>query len=125
MLNLGHPHQYQGLLKAKFEKAAKRQKNNEPRVFKNSDDFANHIVRACNSGVLLHLVVAEALGLGTNTKAIHKTLRSIKDSQINTFMQKIMDAHKRDDWNYFDLTKQDRPEPPVKRSIIPIKLNAK
>ena len=125
MLNLGHPHQYQGLLKAKFEKAAKRKKNNEPRVFKYSNDFANHIVRACNSGVLLHLVVAETLGLGANTKLIHKTLRSLKDSQINGYMQKIIDAHKRDDWNYFELTQQDRPEPPVERKIIPIKLNAK
>lgn len=125
MFNLGHPYHEQGMLKAKFEKAARRTKLDEPRVFKDAHDFATHVLRACNSGVLLHSIVADTIGLGANTKLIHKTLRGIKDSEINRYCRKIMDAHHNDPWRYFERTKEDWPKPVPERVFKPIKLNAR
>jgi intergrase/recombinase len=108
MINIGHPHEYQGQLLAKFKKAAARTSESSPRVFKNSDDFANHVVRACNSGVLLHFTVADALELGARTKQIHRTLRNLKPSQIDETCREILNQH--EDIGYFKHTKTPRPE---------------
>lgn len=113
MLITGHPFEYQGLLKARFEKAASRSHDRAPKVFKNSDDLANFVVRACNAGALIHFIVAEALDV--KPKDVHRTLRSLPASEIHRTCELINKAHQ--DRNYFDATHEDRPVPKAKQKL--------
>ncbi len=102
MIDTGYPSGNVGLLRVKFEKAAARPDENTSRVFKNAADLANHVIRACNAGALMHLIVADALELGASTKSIHRKLRGIKDSQINSTCRDILNAHNK--WEFFERT---------------------